>query len=53
VDLYAHAWARWVSLYCTDWRSAGGLLRPYRVEIWDREKESLLQTLSYESIQGS
>ncbi|MFQ5843371.1 MAG: hypothetical protein ACE5JG_00105, partial [Planctomycetota bacterium] len=50
LDLYAQGWARWISLYLSDWRRAGGLLRPYRVEIWDRDKERPLQTIVYETI---
>jgi hypothetical protein len=50
VDLFARAWARTVSLVFSDWRTAGGLFRPYRVEVWDTEKESLLQTIRYEAI---
>ncbi|MGH7162554.1 MAG: trypsin-like peptidase domain-containing protein, partial [Planctomycetota bacterium] len=50
VDLYARKWVRWISLFLEDWREAGGLLRPFRVEVHDREKESLLQTIVYESI---
>ncbi|MHC4933491.1 MAG: hypothetical protein ACYTGV_15005, partial [Planctomycetota bacterium] len=50
LDIYAQAWVRWISLYFDDWRTAGGLQRPYKVAIWDREKEELLQTITYESI---
>ncbi|MHC4957207.1 MAG: trypsin-like peptidase domain-containing protein [Planctomycetota bacterium] len=50
-DLYSQAWVRWISLYYDDWRDAGGLLRPYKVTIWDRDKESLFQTITYEAIQ--
>jgi S1-C subfamily serine protease len=50
LDLYAQSWVRWISLYFDDWRTAGGLQRPYKVAIWDREKEKLLQTITYESI---
>ncbi|MGQ0614000.1 MAG: S1C family serine protease [Planctomycetaceae bacterium] len=52
IDLYSQAWLRPVSFFLSDWREAGGLLRPYRVEIWDRDKESLLQTIAYESVQA-
>ena len=50
LDLYANAWARWISVFLEDWRTAGGLQRPYRLTIWDREKETLLQTITYDSI---
>jgi len=51
VDLYSRTWVRWISLRFSDWRKANGLLRPYRVTIHDREKNSLLQTIEYEAIQ--
>jgi hypothetical protein len=41
---------RWLSLFFTDWRTAGGLQRPYKVTVWDRKKESLLQTITYTAI---
>jgi len=50
MDIYSQAWARWISLICEDWREANGLLRPYKITIWDREKEKLLQTIVYEGI---
>jgi S1-C subfamily serine protease len=50
MDIYARGWARWVSLILEDWREADGLLRPYRVTIWDRDKEKLLQTVVYTGI---
>ena len=50
VDLYARSWVRWISLLYSDWRLAGGLLRPYKTTIWDRDKRSLLQTIEYDSI---
>ncbi len=50
LDLYSHAWVRWLSLFFSDWRTAGGLQRPYKVTVWDREKESLLQTITYTAI---
>jgi S1-C subfamily serine protease len=50
LDIYSHTWARWLSLFFTDWRQAGGLQRPYKVAVWDREKESLLQTITYTAI---
>ena len=53
VDLYARGWVRWVSLILSDWRKGADLLRPHRVEIWDRDKEKLLQTIEYEAIQKS
>ena len=52
IDLYADAWAKPVSLYFSDWRNAGGLQRPYTVRIFDAEKETLRQTIRYESIQS-
>ncbi len=50
LDVYSQGWARWVSLICDDWREANGLLRPYKITIWDREKEKLLQTVVYTGI---
>jgi len=51
LDIYSQNWARWISLILDDWRAPpGGLLRPYRIEIWDRDKEKLLQTIVYEGI---
>jgi S1-C subfamily serine protease len=50
LDVYSRAWARWLSLFFSDWRTAGGLQRPYKVTVWDREKESLLQTIEYAAI---
>jgi len=50
VDVYSKAWVRWISVLFDDWHQAAGLLRPYRIEIWDRDKESLLQTIDYESV---
>jgi hypothetical protein len=50
LDLYSHTWVRWLSLFFADWRTAGGLQRPYKVTVWDREKESLLQTITYTAI---
>jgi S1-C subfamily serine protease len=50
LDVYSRSWARWISLVCDDWREANGLLRPYKVTIWDREKEKLLQTIVYTGI---
>jgi len=52
-DIKSRQWVRWISLFMSDWRDAGGRMRPYRVEIWDRDKEKLLQTIQYESITGS
>ncbi|MEE8106948.1 MAG: trypsin-like peptidase domain-containing protein [Planctomycetota bacterium] len=52
-DIKSRQWVRWISLFLTDWRKAGGRMRPYRIEIWDRDKEKLLQTIEYESIIGS
>lgn len=51
LDVYSRNWARWISLVCDDWREANGLLRPYKVTIWDREKEKLLQTIAYTGVQ--
>ncbi|MHC4547993.1 MAG: trypsin-like peptidase domain-containing protein [Planctomycetota bacterium] len=51
VDLYSHTWVKWISVFYSDWRRAGGLLRPYRATIWDRAKETLLQTITYSAIQ--
>jgi S1-C subfamily serine protease len=53
LDLYDQSWVRWISFYFDDWREAGGLLRPYDVTIWDREKERILQTITYDSIRKS
>ncbi|MFB3066052.1 MAG: trypsin-like peptidase domain-containing protein [Planctomycetota bacterium] len=53
VDLYAQGWAFWTSVYFSDWREAGGLLRPYKVRIFERDKDKLLQTFDYESIRKS
>ena len=50
LDIYSQGWARWISLVFEDWREANGLLRPYRVTIWDRDKEKLLQTVVYTGI---
>jgi hypothetical protein len=50
LDLYSHTWVRWLSLFFSDWRTAGGLQRPYKVTIWDRQKESLLQTITYTAV---
>ncbi len=51
LDIYSQAWARWISLVHDDWRKPpGGVLRPYRIEVWDRDKEKLLQTIVYEGI---
>jgi S1-C subfamily serine protease len=51
MDVYSQSWARWISLVFEDWRDANGLLRPYKVTIWDREKEKLLQTIAYTGVQ--
>jgi len=53
LDIHADAWAKVVSLYFDDWREAGGLQRPYRVRLFDRDKESLMQTITYEAITRS
>jgi S1-C subfamily serine protease len=53
LDVYAQTWVRWISLYFEDWRTAGGLQRPYRVAIWDREREKPLQLIEYEAIRKS
>ena len=53
MDVYSTAWVRWLSIYCTDWRNAGGLNRPYKLTIWDRDKDKLLQTWEYKSIRKS
>jgi hypothetical protein len=53
LDIHADAWAKVVSLYFEDWRKVGGLQRPYRVLILDRDKESLMQTITYEAITRS
>ncbi|MCK6458880.1 MAG: trypsin-like peptidase domain-containing protein [Planctomycetes bacterium] len=50
LDVYSRSWARWISLVADDWRGANGLLRPYKVTIWDRDKEKLLQTIVYTGI---
>jgi S1-C subfamily serine protease len=50
LDIYSRNWARWISLVFEDWREANGLLRPYKVTIWDRDKEKLLQTIVYTGI---
>jgi len=51
LDLYSNTWVKWMSHVFSDWRKAGGLLRPYKVTVWDREKETLLQTIQYKAIQ--
>ena len=53
MDVYAQGWAFWTSVYFSDWRAAGGLLRPYKVRIFERDKDKLLQTFDYESIRKS
>jgi hypothetical protein len=53
LDLHADAWAKVVSIYFEDWRKVGGLQRPWRVRIFDRDKESLMQTITYEAITRS
>ncbi|MHC4953120.1 MAG: S1C family serine protease [Planctomycetota bacterium] len=53
IDLYADAWAKPISLLFEDWRTAGGLQRPYRVKVFDAEKESLMQTIRYEAVTKS
>ena len=53
LDLHAEAWAKVVSLYFEDWRKVGDLQRPFRVLIFDRDKESLMQTITYEAITRS
>lgn len=50
LDLRAQAWVRTVSLFFSDWRGSSPLARPHRVEIFDTEKESLLQTVEYDAI---
>ncbi|HEX5137334.1 MAG TPA: trypsin-like peptidase domain-containing protein [Planctomycetota bacterium] len=52
LDIYSRNWARWISLVCEDWREANGLLRPYKVTVWDRDKEKLLQTIVYTGIRN-
>ena len=39
-----------VSLYYDDWRTIEGVQRAFRVRVFDRDKESLMQTIRYESI---
>jgi hypothetical protein len=53
IDVYSRRWAQWVSLVHDDWRDAGGLLRPYKVTVWNRDKESLVQTWEYTAIRKS
>ena len=53
MDLYAQNWAFWTSVYFSDWREAGGLLRPYRVRIFERYKAQLLHTFDYQCIRKS
>lgn len=50
LDIYSHTWVRWLTLFYSDWRTAGGLQRPYKLALWDRKKESLLQTITYAAI---
>ena len=53
MDVYAQGWAFWTSVYFSDWSETGGLLRPYKVRIFERDKDKLLQTFEYESIRKS
>jgi len=50
VDVKSQRWARWLSFFFEDWRTVDGLHRPYKMTVWDRDKESLLQTYEYKSI---
>ncbi len=50
MDVYSEAWVRWISIVHSKWQTAGGLTRPYKMTIWDREKSKLLQTIEYEAI---
>jgi len=49
MDVYAERWARFISVRFDDWR--GTPARPWRSEIHDRDKESLLQTIVWTSIE--
>ena len=53
IDVYAKRWARWISLFHSDWRRTGDVLRPWKVEVWDRERGSLRQTWDSSSIRKS
>ncbi|MEM8885234.1 MAG: trypsin-like peptidase domain-containing protein, partial [Planctomycetota bacterium] len=53
MDIQADAWAKDISLYYEDWRKIGDLQRPYRVRIFDRDKETLMQTILYKAIERS
>jgi S1-C subfamily serine protease len=53
MDIHADAWAKVVSIYFEDWRKVAGLQRPYRVKLFDRDKASLMQTITYEAITRS
>jgi len=50
IDVYSRAWARWISIFLEDWRTVNDLRRPWKVTIWDRDKEKLLQTIEYARI---
>jgi len=52
VDTYSQRWVRWLTLRFDDWRTAGGRQRPYKTTVIDRDKSRVLQTITYESIQG-
>jgi len=53
MDVFADAWAKVLSLYFEDWREVGGLQRPWRVKVLDRDKHKLMQTITYEEITRS
>ena len=53
MDIHADAWAKFVSIYFEDWRRVAGLQRPYRLKLFDRDKASLMQTITYEAITRS
>ena len=53
VDTYSQRWVRWLTLLFDDWRTANGLQRPYETTVIDRDKDRVLQTISYESVQKS
>ena len=53
MDLWSELRADWDSLYFDDWRTAGGLQRPYKTTIWDRKRGKLLQTYEFKAIRKS
>jgi S1-C subfamily serine protease len=53
VDTYSQRWVRWLTLLFDDWRTANGLQRPYETTVIDRDKDRVLQTITYKSVQKS